>query len=153
VLSQLTVAALVISQYGVRWFKNMPPRYRSREVWGQPNRWTRQAAGRQNPNLHPPMLPSTGSTAPSVASVAEITKLFVSSPSVFTLRKLGATWGSLVLGTPMKVFCQSTTPASDSCRAQTDGRDSVQKSRREPLHSEERVCMTPARPEVDDGRG
>ena len=53
----------------------------------------------------------------------------------------------------MKVFCQSTTPASDSCRARTDGNGSVQKSRRELVHSEERICMTPAGPEADDGRG
>jgi len=44
------------------------------------------------------------------------------------------------LGTPMKIFRQSTTPASDSCRAQTCG--GVQKSRREVTHSGERRCMT-----------
>ena len=53
----------------------------------------------------------------------------------------------------MKVFCQSTTPASDSCRAMTGDRDSVQKSNREIVHSEERRCMAPAGPEADDGRG
>ena len=99
------------------------------------------------------MLPSTGLTAPSVVSVAEITKLVVSSSFVFTLRKLGETWGPSVLGTPMNVFCQSTTPASDSCRAQTGNSNGVQKSRREVAHREERVRMTPAGPEVDDGLG
>jgi hypothetical protein len=53
----------------------------------------------------------------------------------------------------MKVFCQSTTPASDSCRAQTGGSGSVQKRRRDVVHSEEMICMTPAGPEADDGRG
>ena len=53
----------------------------------------------------------------------------------------------------MNVFCQSTTPASDSCRAQTGNSNGVQKSRREVAHREERVRMTPAGPEVDDGLG
>ena len=78
-----------------------------------------------------PTLPFKGLTALNVVSAAKMTKLVVSSPCVFTLRKLGATWDPSVLGTPMKVFCQSTTPASDSCRAQTGGGgDSVQKCRK-----------------------
>jgi len=98
------------------------------------------------------MLPSTGLTAPSALSVAEITKLVVSSSFVLTLRKLGATLGPSVLGTPMKDFCQSTTPASDSCRAQTDDSVIVQKKKREVLCSEGRICMTPARLGAGDGR-
>jgi hypothetical protein len=46
----------------------------------------------------------------------------------------------------MKVFCQSTTPTSDSCRAQTGGGDSVQKGRRDVVHSSEE--MTLARPKL-----
>ena len=48
----------------------------------------------------------------------------------------------------MKVFCQSTTPASDSCRAWTAEGDSVQKSRREVAHSEEKTRMTQLVPKL-----
>ena len=56
----------------------------------------------------------------------------------------------------MKVFCQSTTPASDSCKAQTGDVGSEHKNRRSVAHNEERIrFMTSAGPEadVDDGGG
>ena len=126
----------------------MPPCYPTRDSSGQSSTRTRKAVRRHHLNSHSPTLPSTGSTAPSALSVAEIIKLVVSFPLAFTLTKLGATRGPSVLGTPTKVFCQSTTPASDSCKAQTGDIDSVRKSKREVAHSEERVCMT----QLDRGR-
>ena len=51
----------------------------------------------------------------------------------------------------MRVFCQSTTPASDSCGARTGDSDSVQKRRRDVVHSEEIIRMTPAGPKLMTG--
>ena len=48
----------------------------------------------------------------------------------------------------MKVFCQSTTPASDSCRAQTEDGDMAQRSRKEAVQSGRRRYMTQLDPKL-----